>query len=170
MRLYPGKIGLIAEEVTQSLVSAGDIEVVDANEVRLDMEAVLKEYLRLDRDASDEAKHRMESRGLGYEKLGKVKSQVLKEKGAPQQDDVLPYLLTQMLNMLFHSQNVEEIYAEDTDLRTKMTPILRKHMDVESDLDREVRSRIKNLEEGTSNFEVEYAKMMDQMKRKRGLE
>jgi hypothetical protein len=33
-----------------------------------------------------------------------------------------------------------------------------------------VRSKIKNLQEGTSAFEVEYAKVMDQIKHKRGLE
>jgi hypothetical protein len=42
-------------------------------------------------------------------------------------------------------------------------------MEVDSDLDREVRSKIKNLQEGTSDFDVEYAKVMEQIKHKRGL-
>jgi hypothetical protein len=42
-------------------------------------------------------------------------------------------------------------------------------MDVENDLDREVRSKIKNLQEGTSDFEIEYARVMDQIKQKRKL-
>jgi hypothetical protein len=42
-------------------------------------------------------------------------------------------------------------------------------MDVETDLDREVRSKIKNLEEGTNTFEVEYARVMEQIKKTRGL-
>ena len=34
-------------------------------------------------------------------------------------------------------------------------------MDVENDLDREVRSKIKNLEEGTSDFEIEYTRPLE---------
>lgn len=170
MRLYRGKIETIAEEVLATLKAAGDIELEDEAEARLDVEAVLKEYLRLDREIVDEAKNRMEIRGLGYSHLGKVKSQVAKERGAPAQDDLLPYLLEQILNILLHSNNVAEIFAEDVELRKKITPILRKHMDVDTDLDREVRSKIKNLQEGTSDFEVEYQRVMSQLKQKRRLE
>jgi len=169
MRLYSGKVPAIAEEIVRDLAAGGDIETESQEEVRLDVEAVLKEYLRLDREIVDEAKNRMESRSLGYSNLSKVKAQVSKERGAPPADEILPYLLDQILNMLFHSANVEEIYADDTELRKKITPILRKHMDVEDELDKEVRSKIKNLEEGTATFEIEYAKVMDQIKRKKGL-
>lgn len=169
MRLYRGKIEPISTEVIRTLVSASHIEVEDAEEARLDIEAVLKEYLRLDRQLLEEAKNRMEARGLGYGNLGRMKSQVAKEGGFPTQDDVLPYLVDQILNILFHSANIAEIFAEDTELRKAITSILRKHMDVDSELDREVRSKIKNLEEGTSTFEVEYARVMEQIKRKKRL-
>lgn len=170
MRLYRGKIESIAEEVLSTLKAAGHIELDDEAEARLDVEAVLKEYLRLDREIVDEAKNRMEIRGLGYSHLGKVKSQVAKERGAPSQDELLPYLLEQILNILLHSNNVAEIFAEDVELRKAITPILRKHMDVDTDLDREVRSKIKNLQEGTSDFEVEYRRVMSQIKHKRRLD
>lgn len=169
MRLYSGKISNIAEEIVRELSAAGDIEADSLDEVKLDIEAVLKEYVRVDREVVDEAKRRMEQRSLGFNQLGRVKAQVAKERSAPQAEDALPYILDQILNMLFHSNSVSEIYAEDVDLRRKITPILRKHMDVESDLDVEVRSKIKNLQEGTAAFEIEYAKVMDQIKRKRGL-
>ena len=169
MRLYSGKVSVIAEEIVRSLTAAEDIEIESEEEVRLDVEAVLKEYLRVDREIVDEAKNRMESRGLGYGNLGRIKSQVAKERGAPPTDETLPYLVDQILNILFHSSNVVEIYGDDVALRTKITPILKKHMDVEDELDKEVRSKIKNLEEGTASFEIEYAKMMDQIKRKKGL-
>jgi hypothetical protein len=170
MRLYSGKVSVIADDVVRELTSQGDIEVESEEEVRLDIEAVLKEYLRMDREIADEAKNRMEVRGLGYSNLGRVKAQVSKERGAPPSDEVLPYILDQILNMLFHSNNVAEIYAEDVALRTRITPILKRHMDVEGELDKEVRAKIKNMQEGTAAFEVEYEKVMAQMKRKRGLE
>jgi hypothetical protein len=170
MRLYRGKIETIAEEVLSTLKAGGDTELEDDAEARLDVEAVLKEYLRLEREIVDEAKNRMEIRGLGYSHLGKVRNQVAKERGAPSQEDLLPYLLEQILNILLHSHNVAEIFAEDTELRKKITPILRKHMDVDTDLDREVRSKIKNLQEGTSDFEIEYQRVMGQIKQKHRLE
>ncbi len=169
MRLYRGKVESIAEEVIRTLREQGSIELENENEARLDVESVLKEFLRLEREIVDDAKNRMEARGLGYSQLGKVKSQVSKERGAPTQDEVLPYLLEQIMNLLFHSANIAEIFSEDTELRKSITPILRKHMEVDSDLDREVRSKIKNLTEGTSDFDIEYAKVMEQIKHKHGL-
>ena len=170
MRLYSGKIGPIADDLIRELTAQGDIEVEDEAEVRLDLEAVLKEYVRRERQLIDEAKDRMQREGLGYSKLGRIRQRVAKELGFPQQDEVLPYLMEQLLNMLFHSANVVEIYADDATLRKKMTPVLRRHMEVDTGLDAEVRSKIKNLQEGTAAFEVEYAKVMDQIKHKRGLE
>jgi hypothetical protein len=169
MRLYRGKIETIAEDVIRTLKEQGSVELESEVEARQDIEAVLKEYLRLEREIVDDAKNRMEVRGLGYTQLGKVKGQVSKERGAPSQDEVLPYLLDQIMNILFHSNNVAEIFAEDVDLRKTITPILRKHMEVDSDLDREVRTKIKNLQEGTTDFDVEYARVMEQVKQKRGL-
>mgnify|MGYP001816188673 FL=1 len=170
MRLYSGKIGPIVDDLVRELTAQNDIEVEDEMEVRMDLEAVLKEYVRRERQLIDESKDRMQREGLGYSKLGKMRQRVAKEMGFPQQDETLPYMIEQLLNMLFHSANVAEIYADDATLRKKMTPILRRHMEVETGLDAEVRSKIKNLQEGTAAFEVEYAKVMDQIKHKRGLE
>jgi hypothetical protein len=169
MRLFSGKISTISEEIVRTLSAEGDIECEQPAEVVLDIESVLKEYLRYERSISDEAKNRLETRGLPYAQLGKLRGQVAKEKGAPQADDVLPYLLDQILNILFHSKNVDEIFAEDVELRKKLTVILRKHMEVGGELDEEVRSKIKNLEEGTASFEIEYQRIMGDIKRKKGL-
>ena len=169
MRLFSGKIPVISEEIVRTLSAEGDIETEQPKEVTLDVESVLKEYLRFERMVSDEAKNRLEARALPYAQLGKLKQQVAKEKGAPQSEDILPYLLDQILHMLFHSKNVDEVYAEDSDLRKKVTVILKRHMDVGGELDEEVRSKIKNLEEGTASFEIEYQRVMNEMKRKKGL-
>lgn len=169
MRLYSGKIPLITEEILRTLTADNDIELSDEGEARLDLEAVLKEYLRQDREVLEEAKNRMEIRGLPYSQLGKMKSMVARERQLQVGDEMLPYLLDQLLTMLMHSQNVEEVFADDLALRKKMTKIMRKHLDVEGELDAEVRSKIKNLQEGTASFEIEYQKAMDQLKRKKRL-
>ncbi|MDH5492010.1 MAG: DUF507 family protein [Myxococcales bacterium] len=169
MRLYSGKISPIVDEILTSLEKDGDIELEQKEEARLDLEAVLKEFVRRERSIVDEAKARMEREGLSYSMLGKLKSRVAKETGFPPSDETLPYILDQLVTMLFHSNNIAEIFAEDVALRKKMTPILRRHMEVESELDKEVRGRIKNLSEGTASFEIEYAKVLEQIKRKKGL-
>ena len=107
MRLYRGKVETIAEETIRTLREQGSVELEDEAEARRDIEAVLKEYLRLEREIVDDAKNRMEVRGLGYSQLGKVRSQVSKERGAPGQDEILPYLLDQIMHLLFHSANID---------------------------------------------------------------
>jgi hypothetical protein len=56
------------------------------------------------------------------------------------------------------------------DLRKKIAEILRKHMTVDADIDAEVRRRIKNLQEGTASWEIEYSKVMEQLKRAQKLD
>jgi len=169
MRLFSGKVPVIAQEVVQKLSADGDMECVDPNEVIKDIESVLIEYLRAERRVLDEAKNRMEARGVSYTDLHKLKGQAARDLRLPVGEDALPYLLEQVMEMLFPSSNADEVFAEDTTLRKKITQILRKHMDVEQELDREVRSKIKNLEEGTASFETEYARVMDQLKRNKKL-
>ncbi len=160
----------MSEEVVRALVADGDIDVVQEGEVCLDVEAVLKEFIRRDREVTDVAKQQMESQGLGYGNLGKIKAKIAKNYGFPPPDESLPYILEQVLEMLFHSNNVDEIYADDLALRKKLTPVLRKHMEVDEGLDEEVRARIKNLEEGTAAFEIEYERLMGDTKRKHQLD
>jgi hypothetical protein len=42
-------------------------------------------------------------------------------------------------------------------------------MAVDEELDAEVRQRIKNLEEGTATWEIEYNRVMEQIKQKHGI-
>ncbi len=169
MKLYSGKIPTIASELLDVLIQHNAIEVENRDEVLLDFESVMKEYLRMERNVTEEAKNRMDAGGLGYSALGKVRNQLAKEKHLPPADEILPYLVQQLLEMLFYSSNVAEVFASDVELREVVTPILRKHMNVDADVEKEVRDKIKNLEEGTVSFEVEYQKVMEQIKRKRGL-
>jgi hypothetical protein len=41
---------------------------------------------------------------------------------------------------------------------------MKKYLGVDEELDREVRGRLKNLREGTSEWEVEYNRLIDQMR------
>jgi hypothetical protein len=170
MRLYAGKIPVIGTELVKSLVDAGDIAVNDKAEAELDVQAVLKEYLRFDRETTERAKDVLQKRGLPYEQFGKVKRALAGEKGMAFGEDGLEWMTSQMIESFMQSPHIEEIFAEDAVLRKKMVDILKRHMMVDEELDEEVRRRIRNLEEGTATWEIEYNKALDQIKRNRGLE
>jgi hypothetical protein len=170
MKLYAGKIPVIGAEIVRALVDAGDIAVIDRAEAELDVQAVLKEYLRLDKEITEKAKDLLQKRGLAYEQFGKVKRALAKEKAFGLGDDGLEWITTQMIESFMQSAHIEEVFVEDAAMRKKMADILKRHMMVEDELDQEVRRRIKNLEEGTSTWDVEYQKALDQIKRNRGLE
>ena len=170
MRLYAGKISVIGTEVIKALLEAGDIAVNDKAEAELDVQAVLKEYLRLEREVTERAKDVLQKRNLPYEQFGKVKRALAGEKGLGLGEEGLDWMTNQMIESFMQSPHIEEIFADDTVLRRKMTDILKRHMMVEEEIDAEVRKRIKNLEEGTATWEVEYNKAVDQIKRNRGLE
>lgn len=169
MKLYSGKVDSIASECVTKLVGDGDIEVSDRNEAELDVASVLKEYIRVDRELTERAKDIMEIRGLGYSAFGRTKRQLADQKDFGLGEDGVTWMVNQILEQFMQSSHVEEIYAEDTVMRRKIKEILHKHMAVDEELDQEVRQRIKNLEEGTTAWDVEYKRVMDQIKQKHGL-
>jgi uncharacterized protein len=169
VKLYTGKIPTIASEIITSFVSAQDIEVVDAHEAQLDVEAVLKEYVRMDREITDKAKDLLDQRKLPYGQFGKLKRGLADERGFALGEEATNWIANQVLETFMQSQHVDEVFADDVVLRKKLKEILKKHMQVDEELDEEVRKRIKNLEEGTQTWELEYAKVMEQIKRKHGI-
>lgn len=169
MRLYAAKVPVIAGELIRTLMDSGDIEVSNKPEVELDVGAVLKEYIRVDRELTDKAKDVMEKRKLTYGQFGKIKRALAEEKEFGLGEEGLSWICTQLLETFMHSANVEEVYADDATLRKHIKDVLKKHMAVDAELDAEVRQRIKNLEEGTATWELEYNRVMDQIKQKHGL-
>jgi hypothetical protein len=169
MKLYQGKIPTVAEEAIRVLADAGDIEVSDRQEAQLDVESVLREYIRLDRELTDRAKDALEKKKLPYEQFGKLKRAMSEERGLGTGEEATSWIANQVLETFMHSSHIEEVYADDATLRKKLRDLLKKHMQVDQELDEEVRRRIKNLAEGTATWDIEYAKVMEQMKRKHGL-
>jgi uncharacterized protein len=169
MKLYAGKIEPIATEVIGRLVTDGDLEISNRHEAELDVQSVLKEYLRVDRELTERAKDILEIRGLSYSNFGRVKRQLADEKDFGLGEESLSWICNQLLETFMQSAHVDEIYADDPTLRRKMKDILARHMAVDDELDREVRDRIKNLEEGTQSWDIEYSRVMDQIKQKHGI-
>lgn len=170
MRLYSSKISTIVEAVNRSLVDAGDLEVSDREEFKRDVESILKEYRRKDRELTDRAKDELERKKLAYSDLFKVKRSMAEEQDFGIGEESLNWIANQLLELFMQSTFVTEIYAEDAAIRKKLKEILRRHMQADEDLDREVRRHLKHLTENTSTFEIEYQKQLELIKRKHGLD
>lgn len=169
MRLYAGKVPQIAAEMVEALTSSGDIECASKKEVVSDVEAVLNQYINDEQSVTDRARDLLQTRKLPSSELGRMKKLVAEQMNLKLGDEAVDYLLSQLVEMLMHSHNVDEIYAEDVDLRRKMRVPLRKQIAEEEKLEQEVRSKLKHVEEGGQLWEVEYRRMMDDLKRRRGL-
>jgi len=171
VKIYRGKIRPISEEIVQSLVQEGDIEVApeETEEVILDVEAIIKEYIRLDEDLSRQAREILQQRGLSYTEFGKVKRGLAEEKKFEGGDRAMFWIGTQILECFMVNHRVSEIYSEDWVMRKKMVKIFDKQLGLEEQVDKEARARIKNIQEGTPEWEIEYKKLYNQIARKRGL-
>jgi hypothetical protein len=169
MRLFSSHVTPIATECVRILLAAGDIEADSPKEVEADIESVLKTYLQTEREVNDRTKELLERTGRGTTEYSRVREQIADSKGIKVGDEMLDYLLDQVVEILNHSHHVEEIFAEDVALRRKMAPVFKRHMDVEGGLDAEVRAQIRNVKEGSSTWDIEYARVMEATKRKKGL-
>lgn len=169
MKLFPGKVSIIAAEITKVLVDGESIETDSPAEVELDVESVLKEYIRTDRELTEKAKDLCESKGLSFSSYIKIKKKMADQRKFIMGDEAIDYVMDQIIRQFMHSPFVEEIFEEDHELKQKMRTVLKHHTEIEDELDEEARTKIKNLEEGTRDWEIEYAKAMAQVKKRRGL-
>ena len=169
MRIYRGKIESTAEEVLKCLVKGSLIEVEPANmeEAQKDLESVMLEYSRMAREINDKAKDMAQKRGLEYSALGRLRRGMAKERNFGLDDDALDYIVQQMIEIMLSSPHVEEVFGEDHELNRAIAPVMRKNMSVDEELDREVRQKIKHLEdaEGTVSWEIEYKQKKEELER-----
>ncbi len=170
MRLYKEKIPLIAEDVITTLVRDGDIECDAPQEAQLDAESVLLEYVRMSSEITDLAKQRLQTAKLPYSNLGRIKKMIADEKGFVFGEEGIRYMVNQIVELFLQSNNVDEIYSDDYILRGKIEPILQRHLALDDTIDAEVRKRIRNLEEGTISWDIEYREMERRIKKRYGLE
>jgi len=169
MRLFSGKIAPISEEIVRALVENRDIECESRKEVASDLEAVFSSYLSAERETTERAKELLQARGLPQSEFNRVRRLAADQRGIKVGDEMLDYLLDQLIEMLMHSGNVDEVYVEDHELRRRMRPVLRKHLDVDEALDTEVRSKLRHVQEGSRTWEVEYQRVMGDIQRRKGL-
>lgn len=166
MRIYRERVPQIARSVAQALIAAELIEVTEENlpEVELDVESVVNEYRRMDHEITEKARDLVQQRNADYSQTFKIKAKLAAQQNFVLGDEAVGWICEQIIEILLQSRHVEEIFGEDHDLRAVIAPILKREFLVDDELDREVKKRIRNLEEGTVNYEVEYTKTMEQLR------
>ena len=171
MKIYARMIPLISREIIARLGDEGDIEVDEnlVEEAELDVGAVMRQYLEEERLLNEEVKERLTKLGRPYSDFARLKAAVAQERGFLLGDEGIDFVINQMLEFFLVSNNIEEVFSEDHEMRRKVHDILKKYLTVDEEIDREARSRIKNLEEGTPQWEIEYEKNVSQIKRSRGI-
>jgi len=171
MRLYPKVIPVISRETIQQLMQDGDIEVEPMRiaDAEMDLSAIMREYLTNEERVNQATREALERRGYDHSKFNQVKREMADVRGFKMGDEGIEYVVNQMIEFLLISRNVEEVFAADNTLRQKIFAVMKKHLDVDDEIDREARARLKHLQEGTSAFDIEYNKTVEQIRRARGL-
>ena len=171
MRLYPKVIPIISRESIQRLMQDGDIEVEPLRiaDAEMDLSAIMREYLANEERVNQATREALERRGYDYSKFNQVKREMADVRGFKMGDEGIEYVINQMIEFLLISRNVEEVFAADNVLRQKIYAIMKKHLDVDDEIDKEARARLKHLQEGTTAFDVEYQKTIELLRRSRGL-
>jgi len=170
MLLPPHKVTDVAREMLQLLQKDELIETDLPREVQLDLEAVLHQYIKTEQDLITRARQTLESRGLTNRDFPRVLQGLAEQKGVKVGEEGMDYLLDQLLQMILSSSNIEEIYGEDHDIRRVLRGPLRKLGEEREKIDREVRpQQARPVEAGSPVWEVEYQRMMEDIRRRRGL-
>ncbi len=155
--------------MVQALTSSGAIECESPGEVQKDLEAILNQYIRDEREATEQAKDLLASRGLPPTELPRLRKLAAEQRSIRIGDEAIDYLLDQLVEILMHSNNVDEVFAEDFELRRLLRDPLRGEEAEEEKLQAEVRGQLRHVKEGTALWEVEYRRMMEEIRRRKGL-
>jgi hypothetical protein len=171
MKLYKGRISKIADEIATKLLAEEAIEAEEENlpEITEGIGAILNEYVKVEREITDEAREWVTKRSLDSRLVKKRVGELAEERHIGVGEDTIEYLTNQIISWLMYTPCVEEIWAEDHVMRKAMVGIFKKHMNVDVEIDREVRKRLKNLEEGTPAYDIEYNRLYKSMVERKGL-
>lgn len=171
MKLYRTKIRVIAKAIIDRLVTEGDIEVrpESREEAEKDLVAIMDEYLRRDNEMRDRIRDQMAAHNIPYSDFGRTRKKLADEMGHPLGDDVERYLCRQFIENMMISPNIDEVYSEDGAVRKKVLEVLKANDVDENEIREEAISRMKNVQEGTVEYEIQLQKEMTLAKKRRGL-
>lgn len=171
MALYRKIIPKIARDIVRSLAAKNAIVVEESliGEAEIDLASVIVGYVDIEEEISKEASETLSRLGMPKDRFLQMKQKFAEKKGVKIGDEGRDFLLDQLMQALFASKNIEEIFAEDQELRKIIHECMDKALKVNEDVDKEARSRLKNIKEGSPEWDIEYPRMIAQVKQQKGL-
>ncbi len=171
MKLYRAKVAVIAKAVLDRLVTDGDIEIraEKREEAEKDLSAIMDEYLRRENELREQIRDEMSAMNIPYSEYGRTRKRIAEAVGHPLGDDVERFLCRQFIENLLISPSIDEVFGEDRDLYKKVMEVLKSHDVDENEIRGEAAARIKNVQEGTVDYEIALQEQMKQVKKRRGL-
>lgn len=166
MKIYRRVIPKISKDIVRSLLAKRAIEIEDGHrdEAELDVAAVLVEYLNSVDQLSADAEDALQRHDLGAHMLGQVKKTLAEKRNISLGEDAKEFIIDAIIGSLFDSKHIIEVFEDDNELRLSVLAAMDKYLGVDEELDREVRNRLKNLREGTAEWEAEYGRLIGQMR------
>lgn len=171
MKLYRAKIPQIAKEIVTRLATDGDIDVPAErqDEAEMDLSAIMEEYVRRDMDLRERVREYMANRRIPFSEFGRTRKRLAEQMGHPLGDDVERFLTRQFIEMMLNSPNVDEVYEEDAVIHRKIMEVLRGHHVNEDEIREEAMAKVKNVAEGTVDYEIALQRAVKDVKKRRGL-
>lgn len=171
MKLYRAKIPAIAKQVIDVLVADGDIEVQPERreEAEKDLIAIMEEFRRRDMELRDRVRDQMAIQKISYDEYGRTLKSAAENGEHPVGDDIERFLCRQFLENMLISPNIEEVYEEDKVLHRKIMDVLRGNDVNEAEIREEAVGKIKNVREGTVEYEIALQNAVKDVKKRRGL-
>ena len=167
MWLTRAKLPGLSSSIVKVLVEEEIIETESPQGVQADLLAGLEQYVRDEQAISTKARDLAAARGAPPGEVNRLRKELARQQGVGVGDDTIDYLLAQFVEMLMHSANVEEIFAQDHELKLAMRTPLRKEQAAAEQMEEVVRKRLKHVEEGSSQWEIEYQRMREEVMRRR---
>ena len=171
MRLYRSQVPRLAEDIINTLSLEGDIIVLaeDKDDAQRDVAAIMEEYLRQESRVVQRTREEMERRQITYDQFGRVKGSIADASKHPTGDDGIRWIAGQIIENFMISRYIDEVFGNDREMRKTVMRLFRKHLIEEAELDREVKGRLKNIRPGSPQWDIEYKRVMSEVRRKRGL-
>ncbi|MFT4979966.1 MAG: hypothetical protein ACI8S6_005878, partial [Myxococcota bacterium] len=122
-----------------------------------------------DRALREKVREYMHERSIPYGRYGRIRSQIAESWGHPISDDVERFLARQFVENFMMSRFIEEVYGTDTVLYKAVIDILRNYHVDEAALREEAAGKVKNVSEGSVEYEIALQQALREVKKRHGL-
>ena len=165
LRLYGGQIPELVQREISALTQDNLIEVNEESmhEFKLDVQSVLRSYVRMDRRLTEEARDLARSEGLDHREYHKIKRRLAEERRFKLNRDAPGFIADQLIETFMQSTHVEEIFASDQELRVVLVKQLREQMGNARDVEGEVRRRLNTIHQSSQEWEARYAELYEKL-------